>query len=137
MDQKLVCRKCAGNHLTIKCGKTQENNKLEEINKSHEFNKYQDNRGHQDNRDYQDNRGFKKYDKSFTIKITKLPLDVTKKELEELLVDWGYVKNINVVIYETTSTAFINFSTLDEATYFVKAINRTTFDNNFIYVSLI
>ena len=55
MDQKLVCRKCQGNHLTIKCGKTQ---------------------------DIDSNRKYKKYEKSFTIKISKLPLDITKKELE-------------------------------------------------------
>jgi RNA recognition motif-containing protein len=115
MDQKLVCRKCQGNHLTIKCGKPQ-----------NLTNSYEDS-----------NRKYKKYEKSFTIKISKLPLDITKKELEELLIDWGHVKNINVVVYETTSTAFVNFSTLDEATYFVKALNRTNFDNNFIFVSLV
>ena len=153
MDQKVVCRKCQGNHLTIKCGKSQD--KL--IHYSSNNGGYSSNNGgyssnnggySSNNGGYSSNNGessnsggyssnstqkYKKYEKSFTIKISKLPMNITKKELEELLTEWGHVKNINVVVYETTATAFINFSTLDEATYFVKALNRTNFDNNFIY----
>ena len=100
----LECRKCGGNHLTIKCGK---NKKI--LRKQH----------------------------ACCVRITNLPLYLTIKELSNLLEEWGDIGKINFNKHKNEQSAFINFNIKEEAEYFIKAINRTNFDNVIINVEIL
>jgi RNA recognition motif-containing protein len=99
----IVCKKCGGAHLTIKCGKEI---KPIEIVKKVNFNK----------------------NKTVTVKLSNLPDDITQYELEYLMKDWGSISRVNLSSYEN-KTGFIDFYTKSEADYFIEAIDRTAFDH--------
>lgn len=104
----LICKKCGGNHLTIKC--TKYNN--------------------------QKRKNFKKKNiikNQFCIKISNLPEDITIKELNDLIRPWGKIGNINFG-KSINKTAYIDFYDKSEAEYFVKALDKTPFDNLIIDV---
>ena len=130
---KIICRKCGGNHLTIKCGKT-EVSKVETVSKAETYKKdeperkkYTDyKRNDTENPDYK--RTVNK------VKIGSLPIDMTQDELTELLSDWGNVRNIRVLNYPESSTAYVEFRSADEVDYLVKALDKTPFDHFIITV---
>ena len=139
---KLVCRKCEGEHLTIKCGK---DNKIVDNN-----NNKTDNNKHNVN-----NNKFKQYEKKpyekkeyvkhentnrrplHKIKMSNLPTDMTEEELQELLYEWGHVIRLRVCNYQDNSTAYIEFKTEEEAEYLVKALHKTPFESILLDVSRI
>jgi RNA recognition motif-containing protein len=135
-QSKIVCRKCNGPHLTIKCGKENENkvetqikilqketnNERKEYSRDHErkdFNKDHERRDF--NKDSQ-KREYRKYGK---VKMGHLPHDITEEELLELLADWGHVTRLTVLNYPENSNAYIDFRTEEQADYFVKAFDKT------------
>ncbi len=131
MASLIKCRKCGGPHVTLKCGKeTQDLNKLLENNfgtkviEKHEnkYNKYE----------------HIKIDKRkiVVVKISNLPQDITVPELNELVSEWGKIGRINISTYDNT-TSYIDFYFKDEAIYFMKAIDKTPFDNLILNVELI
>jgi hypothetical protein len=153
-ENKVICRKCGGPHFTIKCGKEKKEepvktdqaitplveDKQEKPNK--EFNKTskensnsngefkQRNRKdfHGDNKDFSQ-RGERKYFKvTYRVKLSELPTDMTEEELMELTTDWGHIVRIKLLVYEESSTAYIDFGYEDEADYFVEAIDKTPFE---------
>jgi hypothetical protein len=147
-SSKIVCRKCKGPHLTIKCGKEvkedlstknivldKDNNKntiddAKSINSNNENKKkYVNNNQNVKNDD--NNNGERKYFKRNVnkVKMGSLPLDITSEELANLLYDWGHVTNIKVIPYVDTgnSTAYVEFKYEDEVDYLVKALDRTPF----------
>lgn len=67
--------------------------------------------------------------KTYRVKLAELPNDITEEELMELTCDWGHVVKLRVLNYNENSTAYIDFSTMDEADYFVKALDKTPFDS--------
>ena len=102
----IKCRKCGGDHLTIKCGKQK--------------------------------KTFVKDKRSYVcVRITNLPLDLTIKELSNLMVEWGDIGKINFNKHKTEQSAFINFYIKDEAEYFVKALDGTIFDHSIINVEVL
>jgi RNA recognition motif-containing protein len=121
---KIVCRKCGGEHLTIKCGKEQVKPVPELVSYKQE---------HTRPRYRHDNL---KFNKTYTIKLSELPLDITEPELYELLENWGHVTKIKVMLYTESSTAYIDFSYKEEAEYFVEAIHKTPFDSYIINAEL-
>lgn len=149
-SSKIICRKCKGPHLTIKCGKenkeiTKTINILEkddiksidilEKDDTKSINSYNDNKkkyanNHQ-NFKSDDNNGERKYFKRNVnkVKMGSLPLDITQEELANLLYDWGHVTNIKVIPYVDTgnSTAYVEFKNEEEVDYLVKALDRTPF----------
>ena len=104
MQSLIVCKKCSGNHLTLKCGKEI---KTKPILKENTI---------------PDKR------KTVTVRLSNLPDDITVGELDFLMKDWGKIGRININSYENKA-AFIDFYFKNEADYFIEAIDRTPFDN--------
>lgn len=115
MESKIVCRKCNGPHLTIKCGKDKEN-KIEKLivtenkeentedkpkffkkerndddNRDNRYNREnrenRDNRYNRDNRDNKENRDNSDYKKRrfHKVKLNYLPINITEEEILESL----------------------------------------------------
>jgi hypothetical protein len=112
----LQCRKCGGPHITIKCGKIEEPKKqvIEQKQKSN----------------YRKN-------KVYTIKINNLPEDMSENEMQELTYDWGHIKNIKIIKYNKISVAYVDFEYLEEAEYFVKALDKTPFEYMILEVKIV
>ena len=144
----IVCKKCSGNHLTLKCGKETKpllnmnsvkvNNMSQESNTSHGSNmkhgsnniKQGSNMKHNFQSSNNTNNYFEKR-KDVTVKLSNLPDDITQNELEGLMEEWGSIGRINISTFEN-KTGFINFHFKAEADYFIEAVDRTPFDNMII-----
>ena len=70
------------------------------------------------------------------IKISNLPTDIEVKELYNLITPWGDIGNINIKLYTDVTCSYIDFFNLDEAKYFVEALNSTPFGNMILRVEL-
>lgn len=124
MTSLIKCRKCGGPHVTIKCGKEKQNldiileekfpSKIREHNRTSNIDKR----------------------KLVTVKISNLPDDITQTELTSLVSEWGKIGRINISAYEHKS-GFVDFYYMDEAEYFVKALDRTKFDYMIINVEIV
>lgn len=137
---KLVCRKCQGPHLTIKCGKESKSvieSKLIEIDKPIVTNDRPEKKIYKrvekegsiksfksDNRDF---RGERK--PLYKVKMSNLPLDMTEAELNDLLYEWGHVVRMRLLNYESSSTAYIEFKEKEAADYIVQALHKTPFEH--------
>jgi hypothetical protein len=112
MENKIMCRKCGGPHLTIKCGK--EKQPIVESGAAKQCNEPLK----------------KKYFKTtYRVKLSELPIDMTDEEMMELTCDWGHVVKIRVLNYPESSVAYIDFGYIEEAAYFVKSIDKTPFES--------
>lgn len=117
-NNKLIkCRKCGGNHLTIKCGK--EKNKSSEITPITQKFKLEP-------RDY--NKNYNYYEKRYKVKIVNLPNNFEYSEISEFAKDWGHVLKINTKNFDTSSIAVIEFKYEKEADYFIEAFDNTPFE---------
>jgi hypothetical protein len=122
MSKSLKCRKCSGNHVTLKCGKKKDNSFTKVNSKKRNFVKK--------TRNYRNN-----YDKGDVtkVKMSYLPHDMTYRELRDLIQkdEWGKVGSININTYEQdryrdkVTVAYIDFYIESEAEYFIKAIHGT------------
>ncbi len=145
MASLIKCRKCGGPHVTLKCGK-----EAQDLNKVLE-NKFAPNysgTNHFGTKVFEKNENkYNKYDNKYenikidkrkivVIKISNLPQDITVPELNELVSEWGKIGRINISTYDNT-TCYIDFYFKDEAIYFMKAIDKTPFDNLILNVELI
>ena len=117
----LKCRICGGPHLTMKCEKTKNEKKKTEVTQ-------------QKPKKFQKREFVKK--KKITVKLENLPLDISLKELQCLMTEWGKIHKINFNNSDTLKIAFIEFNFLDEAEHFVKAIDRTPFDYQILHASI-
>ena len=120
---QLKCRKCNGAHLTIKCG-------IEPVNKKINVfeNKIIENIITENKSPYNGNNYNKKQRKTFKVKISELPSDLSEEEMMELLYDWGDIVYLKVINYDTNSVAFVDFKFEVHANYFVKALHKTLFE---------
>ena len=116
----IKCRKCGGPHVTLKCGKEKQD--LTTILDEKFTQPLINNNHYLDRSDKRDKR------KIITVRISNLPADITVPELNELVSPWGKIGRININNYDNT-ICYIDFYFKDEAEYFIKAINRTRFDN--------
>jgi hypothetical protein len=132
----LQCRKCGGPHITIKCGRL-ENNNIEKTKENNNIEKLKENNIDKvrDNTNYQ--RNYNRRKNTFTIKISNLPQDMKETEMMELTYDWGHIVNVKVLNYEDNSVAYINFEFLEEAKYFIKALDKTPFEYMILDVKLV
>ena len=150
MSNKLTCRKCGGEHLTIKCKPitsidtnidtniATENSTiiadelpipkivLDESKVSKYETRYERPK----------NTRSSQYNKTHTVKLSELPLDISESELYGLLENWGHITKIRVLLYSESSTAYIEFIYQEEAEYFVKAMHKTPFDSFIISAEL-
>ena len=118
----LKCRICGGPHLTMKCEKAKNDIKKTEVTE-------------QKPKKFQKREFVKK--KKITVKLENLPLDMTVKELESLMIEWGKIYKINFNNSDSFKIAFIEFYFEDDAEYFVGAIDRTPFDHQIIHANII
>ena len=127
----IICRKCGGPHVTLKCGKDKQNleaildNKFAPpIQKKEEYHNHKHNYSERiDKR------------KIVTVRISNLPSDITVPELNNLVSEWGKIGRINLNNYDNT-TCYIDFYFKDEADYFIKAIDKTRFENLILNVDI-
>lgn len=112
----LKCKKCNGNHLTIKCGKEKSNN----------FNK----------KSPQIRNKFSSNKKLTCVKMSNIPDDLTIEELSGLMIEWGHIGKMNFN-NNYNKCAFIDFYNKYEAEHFVKALDKTPFDNYMLSVEII
>ena len=123
---KLKCRKCGGQHLTIKCGKTNEDTSL---NTSPSYRS-------DTSPSYSSNTSSNyKSDKINKIKISNLPSDLTFNELNEMLHDWGHISKVYVKNYNDSSLAILEFKFENEMEYFITALNNTPFEHQIITIT--
>ena len=127
---KIICRKCGGPHLTIKCGKE----KTPPPNLETPTENINTNTKRNHNREHDKQHRFKK---TYRVKITELPADISEEELMELLFEWGNIVKVRVNNYEDNSIAYIDFGYEEEAEYFIKALNKTPFESIIISVQRI
>ena len=122
----IKCRKCGGPHVTLKCGKEKQD--LTTILDA-KFTQPIINNNNNRNDNHYHNRS-DKIDKRkiITVRISNLPSDITVPELNELVGEWGKIGRININNYDNT-ICYIDFYFKDEADYFIKAIDKTPFDN--------
>ena len=158
MEQKtgtLVCRKCSGPHLTIKCGKDKiilesketipsetipsETIPSETITETfqskpigrktyYEMKQEKDGTNLPDKQIFSEKPRQKHFKTTYRVKLANLPLDMTEEEMMHMTCDWGHIVRLKVLNYEDTSVAYIDFGYEDEAQYFIEAIDRTPFE---------
>ena len=144
-EPKLVCRKCQGAHLTIKCGKETKSVIENIIIKSNndDFKTVTHNKKDKEYIDKSHNNKYNKSDIDFKyekserferkplhkVKMSNLPVDINEEELNELLYDWGHVVRLRLLNYENNSTAYIEFKDKEPADYIVEALHKTPFDH--------
>ena len=116
----IKCRKCGGNHLTIKCGKE----KKEEVIVDKLSQKTQE---------YSRNYNEKRY----KVKILNLPSNFEYNEISQFAKDWGHVLKINTKNFDTSSIAVVEFKYEREADYFIEALNNTPFEHYILKVTKI
>ena len=75
--------------------------------------------------------------KTYKIKISYLPVNITEYELNNLLTDWGNISKIKLLNYDDYSNVYIDFNNENEADYFVKALHKTPFEQEIIKVEKI
>ena len=131
----IVCRKCGGNHLSIKCGRNKV--ELEEqhnspVEKPNEIILLKPNESILNN-----NQELRRYEPriSYRVKVSELPNDMTEDEMMELCNNWGYITKLKVINYEDTSVSYIDFNKEECADYFVEALHRTPFEHLILNVT--
>ncbi len=144
---KLICRKCSGNHLTIKCNNMNKNlphvnTNIQNTNKNIQTNnKYSElssiNHNTSVNHNTPINYNTPIYNKYYKAKMSELPNNITENELYELLREWGNIIKIIIKHYEKSASAYITFKNENEVDYLLKALNSTVFDHNLIFVDKI
>ena len=130
----LECKKCKGNHLTIKCKFNKKDYNKKDYNKK-DYNKKDYNKKDYNKKDYNRQNGDRIRKVKTSVKISNLPNDLTIDELNYLVRPWGYIGNINFG-KSAHKAAYVDFYNKDEAEYFVHALDRTPFDNLIISVHI-
>jgi RNA recognition motif-containing protein len=141
-EPKLVCRKCKGAHLTIKCGKETKSvieppnndsrfvsHPKKDINFKSERPERQER--HERPERHERHERHERFERKplHKVKMSNLPIDINEEELNELLYDWGHVVRLRLLNYENNSTAYIEFKDKEPADYIVDALHKTPFDN--------
>ena len=138
----IVCRKCGGDHLTIKCGKTKDEKPVEEKPIEEKpveeklVEKIEENNNNNQEK-LEDNKETRRYEPrvSYRVKVSELPHDITEDEMMELCNNWGYITKLKVINYEDTSVSYIDFNKEECADYFVEALHRTPFEHLLLNVT--
>jgi len=136
----LVCRKCNGPHLTIKCGKDKElhtpeknpeENHVKHVGRKSYYEMKQENENKKtdfDRSERPDRPRQRQFKNTYRVKMANLPVDMTEEEMMHMTCDWGHIVRLKVLCYEETSVSYIDFGYEDEANYFVEALDRTPFE---------
>ena len=95
---------------------------------------YQKTNNFKNKNNFNKNHNFKN---KICVRITNLPSDITIHELASLVKEWSDIGRINFNNSNRFKNAYIDFYNKEEADYFVKALDKTPFDNLIIGVEII
>lgn len=126
----IKCRKCGGDHFTSKCGKDKPVVEKKEKDKTDEQTNVKINKKrHIVRKSSFKSRNNDNYIKTFKVKLTNIPEDLTLQNLNKMMIGWGKVGNIKIrndnYKGEKTYYAIVEFYDKDAAEYFTQAIDRT------------
>lgn len=147
----LVCRKCGGPHLTIKCGKDKPEQVVIEQPTHHKKQTYYELKAAHMKQPLEENKVLENkvletkpanytefverdnvkrhhFKKTHRVKLSNLPNDITEEEMMELTCDWGHIVRMKVLSYNDSCVVYIDFGYIDEANYFIEAIDKTPFE---------
>ena len=108
----IVCRKCGGDHLTMKCGKNKDEKTVEKIEEKQENNINNQEKIEEAKENFEESKekikGTKdKFEEatetryepriSYRVKVSELPNDITEDEMMELCNNWGYITKLKVI----------------------------------------
>lgn len=112
-SRKLICRHCKGDHLTIQCPTKKLNKKPVILNNS-----------------IKTLNSSNKYEPKLLAQISPLPKDISKKELAELLNEWGPIGNIYIQNDRTSGMvrATIEFKKKSQGLKALYQLDNTKFD---------
>lgn len=135
-EPKLVCRKCQGAHLTIKCGKETKsvielrNDTLKSVTYPKKDINFKSERLERSDR-FDKSERTERFERKplHKVKMSNLPIDINEEELNELLYDWGHIVRLRLLNYENNSIAYIEFKDKEPADYIVEALHKTPFDH--------
>ena len=128
----IKCRKCGGDHFTSKCGKDKpviEKKepvcvKVSDVKPSKKRNFVRKPR-----KTISKNKKSEGYIRTFKVKLTNIPDDLTLQNLNKMMIGWGKVGNIKIrndnYKGEKNYYSIIEFYDKDAAEYFIKAVDRT------------
>lgn len=135
----IKCRNCGGDHFTSKCGKQEKQGSVEKKveeksvgNVTKHYPKKISKSRNKIRKPMMDNR-----EKVYKIKISNIPLDLTLKNLNKMMVGWGKIGNIKLGNYreDKTKYAIIDFYEEEASKYFIEAIDTTPIGHNMVSVS--
>jgi len=138
---KIKCRKCGGNHLTIKCPENKTIVDLKNISDKNNSGKSnttsaRNNISARSNISNISNISNKndinindKNDIKYKVKISNLPSNISNAEIFQFIKDWGIGVRVNVKNFDNNSYAIVDFRYQDEQEYFIRAMDSTPFDN--------
>ena len=141
----LNCKKCGGPHLTIKCGKDKNDSSRNNYNRNNSnrnnsnrnnYNRNDSSRNNSNRNNFNKNHN-RQQNTKYCIRISNIPTDLTIKELNELMNEWGDIGKINFNNNINYKSAFVDFYIKEEAEYFVEALDKTPFDNYIISVEFL
>lgn len=142
----IICRKCGGDHLTIKCGKPIEKPVEKPIEKSVEkpiekpVKKSVEKSFKKPNNDNNiRNKTVRKVNKptyeKYSVCITNLPDDIELINIQYMMMDWGKIGNINMKYSEDKGKmCYVDFYNKEHKDYFIKALDKTPVGSNIINI---
>jgi hypothetical protein len=155
----IICRKCGGDHLTIKCGKNTEKpvekpveistNKSDykSTNNNKSDYKFTNNNKSEYKSDYKSdkttnnirNKIVRKVNKptyeKYSVCITNLPDDIELINIQYMMMDWGKIGNINMRYSEDKGKmCYVDFYNKEHKDYFIKALDKTPVGSNIINI---
>ena len=83
------------------------------------------------------NKNNRRPQNKYCVRLSNIPSDLTIRELNELINEWGDIGRINFNNSVKYKSAFVDFYIKEEAEYFVQALDKTPFDNYIISVELL
>ena len=131
----VVCRKCGGDHFTLKCGKEKKNEPKPPEEKK-EFKSERKPRKFIKKKSY--NRRSQDNTPNFRVTLSNLPEDITLVNLNKMMFNWGKIGKIDIRYDRRmeSNNAIIQFYEKEQAEYFVKAIDKTPVGYMMISASL-
>lgn len=136
----VTCRKCGGEHLTIKCGKEKKEDTQQRVKQDDKREEKKEFR--KPNRNMNSNKTVRKVNKpsyeKFSVLITNLPDDMELINMQYMMMDWGKIGNINLKYTEDKGKiCYIDFYNKEHRDYFIKALDKTPVGYNIISISSI
>ena len=128
---KVKCKKCGGNHLSIRCGKKQNSNDFIKVkNKKSRFDRDKKSKFNKDS-NFKNNSKTKyknNYSGKFKVVLSNLPNVIENYNITKELNKYG-IANFRLKKYDDSTIAFVEFYDKEHADHFINALNGTYCEN--------